>query len=133
MLNIKNAFSTLLIVLALLTLSTATSANIITELNHKAFMDVAGQSLVVDVRTPEEFAEGHVPGAVNIPLATVGDNLAAFGANDNSIVVYCRSGYRAGKALEVLSNAGYTNLYHLEGDIQGWKEAGQEMEVPAAP
>lgn len=107
------------------------NATIITELDHDAFAAIAEQSLVVDVRTPEEYAQGHVPGAVNIPLATVKDQLSLFGSEDSSIVVYCRSGYRAGKALEILSNAGYKNLHHLEGDMKGWEAAGKKMQIPA--
>lgn len=138
MLTIKNKIGVIFLSLALLltaSIVTANSAtaNVITELDHKAFMEVSAQSTVVDVRTPEEYAKGHVPGAINIPLATVGDSINMFGATDTPIVVYCRSGYRAGKALEVLSEAGYTNLHHLEGDIKGWEEAGLEMEVPEAP
>ncbi|WP_395340588.1 rhodanese-like domain-containing protein [Ningiella sp. W23] len=105
-------------------------ANVITELGHEQFESLAEQSLIVDVRTPEEYAKGHVPGAVNIPLATVSDSLALFGNDEQQIVVYCRSGYRAGKALEKLANAGYTNLYHLEGDITGWIEADKPLEIP---
>ena len=133
MLTIKNKISIIFLYLTLMLTANIAAANVITELDHKAFMEVSAESTVVDVRTPEEYAKGHVPGAINIPLATVGDSISMFGATDTPIVVYCRSGYRAGKALEVLSEAGYTNLHHLEGDIKGWEEAGLEMEVPEAP
>jgi rhodanese-related sulfurtransferase len=114
----------------LLAASHSIQANTVKQLNHDEFAALAATSMVVDVRTPEEFAEGHVPGAVNIPLATVQDNIAMFGDTDTSIIVYCRSGVRAGKALEQLSDAGYIDLSHLEGDIIGWQEAGNQMQVP---
>lgn len=101
--------------------------------DHEAFSALSSDAstLVIDVRTIEEFAEGHVPGAINIPLASVPDNLAAFGDKQTPIVMYCRSGRRAAEALEILSNAGFNNLYHLDGDIIGWEEAGNAMEFPA--
>jgi rhodanese-related sulfurtransferase len=102
-------------------------------LDHAAFSAISSNAstLVIDVRTVEEFAEGHVPGAINIPLASVPDNLGAFGEMQTPIVMYCRSGRRAAEALEILSNAGFNNLYHLDGDIMGWEEAGNAMEFPA--
>ncbi|MFC4702041.1 rhodanese-like domain-containing protein [Glaciecola siphonariae] len=116
--------------IAMLCINAFAFANVITELDHDAFQRVASTSLVVDVRTPDEYAEGHIPGAINIPLATVSDSLDMFGNKNTNIVVYCRSGYRAGKALEVLANEGFTKLNHLEGDIQAWAEAGLDMEKP---
>lgn len=105
-------------------------ASAISEIDHDAFMAIANESMIVDVRTPEEYAEGHVPGAVNIPLSTIEDNIDLFGAKDTSIIMYCRSGVRAGKALNILSEAGYNNLNHLEGDMSGWQEANREIVVP---
>lgn len=102
-------------------------------LDHTAFSALSSDpsTLVIDVRTVEEFAEGHVPGAINIPLASVPESLDAFGEKHTSIVMYCRSGRRAAEALEMLSNAGFNKLYHLDGDIMGWEEAGKALEFPA--
>ena len=90
--------------------------------------------LVLDVRTPEEFAAGHVPGAVNIPYDQVDTRLSEIPKTDE-VVLYCRSGRRAGLAAETLSAAGYTKLAHLTGDMQGWMAAGLPVDVPppAAP
>jgi rhodanese-related sulfurtransferase len=84
----------------------------------------ADQALVVlDVRTPEEFAEGHLPGAVNIPNAELAARVAELeGARAKDIVVYCRTGKRAGEALGVLGKAGFKRLYHLQGDYTRWTE-----------
>jgi rhodanese-related sulfurtransferase len=82
--------------------------------------------VVLDVRTPEEFAEGHVPGAVNVPHDQVGARLGELQSlKDKDVVLYCRSGRRAGMAAEVLQQAGFTRLQHLEGDMQGWTAAGR--------
>ena len=84
----------------------------------------ADQSLVVlDVRTPEEFAAGHLPGAINIPHTELASRVAELeGSRDNDIVVYCRSGTRAATALGVLEKSGFKRLFHLEGDYTRWSE-----------
>jgi rhodanese-related sulfurtransferase len=88
----------------------------------------AGQSLVfLDVRTPEEFVSGHVPGAVNIPVKQLPDRLAELGKGDR-LVVYCERGPRAMAAVDTLSRAGYTDVSHMTGDMAGWRAAGLPIE-----
>jgi rhodanese-related sulfurtransferase len=84
---------------------------------------------VLDVRAPEEFVTGHVPGAVNIPYDQVAARLAEV-PKDKDVVLYCRSGRRAGMAAEVLAANGYTRLKHLEGDMPAWIEKGRPVETP---
>ena len=84
---------------------------------------------VLDVRAPEEFVTGHVPGAVNIPYDQVAARLAEV-PKDKDVVLYCRSGRRAGMAAEVLAANGYTRLKHLEGDMPAWIEKGRPVEMP---
>lgn len=79
--------------------------------------------LILDVRTPEEFQAGRVPGAINIPhteLAARLDELGP-GARDREVVVYCESGRRAAVAEAVLRDAGYARTVHLEGDMAAWR------------
>jgi phage shock protein E len=87
---------------------------------------------VLDVRSPEEYIAGHVPGAVNIPHDQVAARLAEV-PKDKDVVLYCRSGRRAGMAAEVLAANGYTRLKHLEGDMLGWQEEQRPVEVPRDP
>jgi rhodanese-related sulfurtransferase len=88
----------------------------------------AGQDLVfLDVRTPEEFASGHVPGAVNIPVKQLPDRLAELGKGDR-LIVYCERGPRAMAAVDTLSRAGYTDVSHMTGDMAGWRAAGLPIE-----
>ena len=91
----------------------------------------AGEAItVLDVRTPEEFAEGHVPGAVNIPYDQVAQRLAELESSRNTdIVAYCRSGRRTGLALETLKANGFARLLHLQGDLPGWQEAGHPVQA----
>jgi rhodanese-related sulfurtransferase len=85
--------------------------------------------VVLDVRTPEEYAAGHVPGAVNVPHDQVEARIAELAPlRDKDVVVYCRSGKRAGMALGVLEKAGFRKLGHLEGDMNAWSEAGRPIE-----
>jgi phage shock protein E len=87
------------------------------------------QVLILDVRTPEEFSAGHVPGAVNIPHTEVTQQLEKLAGRENRpIVVYCKSGRRAAIALDVLAKAGFTRLLHLEGDMDGWRAGGFPLE-----
>ena len=68
-------------------------------------------ALVVDVRSPAEFAGGHSDGAINIPLSDIGDSLDKFGPDKSKpIIVYCLSGARSGSAKRTLEHAGYTNV-----------------------
>jgi phage shock protein E len=85
--------------------------------------------VILDVRTPEEFAEGHVPGAVNIPHDKLADRIGELmGAQKKEVVLYCRSGRRAALAAETLTLHGFDKLLHLEGDMQKWSEAQRPIE-----
>lgn len=83
---------------------------------------------VIDVRTPEEFAAGHVPSAINIPhdqLDQHKDTLAKL--EQKPVLLYCKSGYRAGIAHDKLAELGFTQLHHLSGDMQEW--AGNQRPI----
>jgi phage shock protein E len=79
---------------------------------------VDGGALLLDVRTPEEFASGHVGGAVNIPVQVLGQRLAEVGSKDREVVVYCKSGGRSARAATELRQAGYK--VHDLGGIGNW-------------
>jgi phage shock protein E len=84
---------------------------------------------VLDVRSPEEFASGHVPDAVNIPYDQVATRLHEV-PRDKDVVLYCRSGRRALIAADTLATNGYTRLQYLEGDIVAWIDKGRPTETP---
>jgi rhodanese-related sulfurtransferase len=80
------------------------------------------ERLLLDVRTVEEYTKAHIPTSVNIPLSEIETNLTRLSDFKNSpVVVYCRSGVRAGKAIALLEDNGFTNVMHLEGDMMGWE------------
>lgn len=78
---------------------------------------VAAGAKLVDVRSPEEYAEKHVDGAVNVPVDTVASS--DLGPKDAPIVLYCHSGRRSAKAASTLAAKGYTRVYDL-GAMSSW-------------
>ena len=88
------------------------TANLQTIIDDGAFL--------VDVRTPGEFAEGHVIGSVNIPLDTVPNEVEKF-KNKKNIIVFCRSGNRSGQAKTILEANGISNVTNSGS----WEEVNQ--------
>ena len=77
-------------------------------------------AVLLDVRTPEEFADKHIPGAINIPNETIGTaEIPELPDQDQLILVYCRSGNRSKQASEKLAALGYTNVVEF-GGINDW-------------
>jgi phage shock protein E len=74
-----------------------------------------GGALVVDVRTPGEFASGHHPRAINIPVDQVESRIADFGDKNKPVVVYCASGSRSGRAKRTLEAAGFSSVTNAGG------------------
>lgn len=74
---------------------------------------------LVDVRTPEEFAAGHIPGAVNIPVQELDRRIGELEPKERTVVVYCRSGNRSGSAARMLKSAGYAEVHDL-GAMSRW-------------
>ena len=87
----------------------------------KRMMEQEKGFLIVDVRTAEEFAEGHIPGAVNVPNESISENSMPqeLPDKDQILLIYCRSGNRSRQAAEKLAKTGYTNLYEF-GGINTW-------------
>ena len=85
--------------------------------------------VVLDVRTPAEFAAGHVPGARNVSHDLLSSRLADLAPlRDKQVVLYCRSGRRTLLAVDVLHAAGFTHLAHLEGDYLAWEAEHRPIE-----
>ena len=76
--------------------------------------------VILDVRTAQEFASGHIPGAVLLPNETIGtEDIPLLPDQDQLILVYCRSGNRSKQAAEKLAQLGYTNIVEF-GGINSW-------------
>ena len=88
--------------------------------------------LVLDVRSPDEFGAGHMPGARNIPHDALAARLGELAPwRERDIVICCRSGARAGMAAGVLRRAGFARLQLLDGHMSEWARAGRAMQKGA--
>ncbi|MCB9137320.1 MAG: rhodanese-like domain-containing protein [Caldilineaceae bacterium] len=100
--------------------------------NIDTFKDMLENSNVylIDVREESEYAEGHIPGAVNIPIRTLADDLSKIPA-DQPVMVYCASGHRAAMSLASLQELGYTNAKAFPPGWRGWSDAEEEVSTEA--
>ena len=83
--------------------------------------------VIIDVRTPEEYASGHIPGALNIPFDQVAERITKIDA-PHGVALYCMIGPRARKGESALLAAGYEKVFHLEGGLAAWQAAGLSVE-----
>jgi rhodanese-related sulfurtransferase len=101
------------------------------EVDLSVFADAHAQGhLVVDVREPAEYAEGHVPGAQSIPLAALAGQVARFPAGE-PVYVVCASGNRSKVGADLLTRAGL-DAYSVAGGTRGWREAGRPVTAGGA-
>ncbi len=99
----------------------------ITPADYQAeFVSSEAPHLLLDVRTRPEFASGHIPGAMNIPVQELSSRLNEV-PQDQPVVVYCRSGNRSAQAAQILGNADYSQVYDL-GGIASWVDQGYPVE-----
>lgn len=81
--------------------------------------------VLLDVRTPKEFEEGHIQGAINIDFSSSSFRPQVEKLDRNAIyLLYCRSGNRSSRALDTMKSMGFTRVAHIAGGIAAWKQAG---------
>ena len=113
----------------------ATSAIAIETITATEASDLVAQApeglVVLDVRTPDEFATGHLAGAVNLDYyaSDFADDLAALD-REVPYLLYCRSGNRSAEARETMRGLGFTEVYEIAGGITAWTEAGLPLLGP---
>ncbi|MGB7339166.1 MAG: rhodanese-like domain-containing protein [Phototrophicaceae bacterium] len=90
------------------------------------FVEAESEHLLIDVRTPAEYASGHIAGSINIPVDEIANRLAEI-PTDMPVVVYCQSGNRSGRAASILMTNDYNQVYDL-GGIARWRSAGYPIE-----
>ncbi|WP_196895151.1 rhodanese-like domain-containing protein [Aureivirga marina] len=125
--------------LALTSCNTSSSKSSNNQEVQKVIVDITPEQLkkdqeediqIVDVRTPEEFKEGHVTGAKNINVFD--DNfvkeMETQYKKDEPLYLYCRSGARSMKAAKMLKKAGYTKIYNVDGGFLAWKSKNYKIE-----
>ena len=86
-------------------------------------------AVLLDLRETKEFEGGRLPHAVHIPLSQLPNRISELAKHvKKPIVAYCERGQRSRMAGNTLVKAGFTNLYHLQGGIKAWKDAGLPLE-----
>lgn len=86
--------------------------------NIKTILKNDKEAILIDVRSPQEYKEGHLEGSINIPLYILERNEKEIeNKKNNTIILYCQSGNRSKKAMEILKQNGYNSLYQLEGGL----------------
>ena len=89
--------------------------------------------IVLDVRSPAEYADGHVPGAINVPMGKTFEQAIASYDKSKPYLVYCHSGKRSFLATKRMSELGFTQLLNFRGGIAAWEDAGRPMVKGATP
>lgn len=79
--------------------------------------------VILDVRSQSEYDDGHIEGAILIPNTEIADRLDELDKGDE-LLVYCRTGNRSGQAIEILEEAGFTKIYHMNDGISTWISEG---------
>lgn len=118
--NIQKILAALCLALLLAGCTSLDSAGYTQVSSEKAaqLMEDYDDEIVLDVRTPEEYAEAHIPGAINVPNEEIGEEpIAELPDKDQIILVYCRSGNRSKEAAQKLADQGYTNVIEFGGKI----------------
>ncbi|MBI5682061.1 MAG: rhodanese-like domain-containing protein [Deltaproteobacteria bacterium] len=94
----------------------------------KSMIEKGGKITLIDVRTPEEYNEEHIPGAINLPVDKFYD-MRDFPHKDN-VVLYCTVGVRSMRAKKILAGKGIKGIIDLEGGINGWIKNSGKTEKP---
>jgi rhodanese-related sulfurtransferase len=104
----------------------ASGGNRISVEELRKLMESKTPVVLIDVRTPEEFKEGHIPGAISMPLDTL-EGVKTL-PQGGKIILYCKSGRRSQEAFRILSAKGFKGLVDLEGGIVEWNESLKKTE-----
>jgi len=124
--RLESAGKTLLVALAAMALFAPAAAwsaddRTITAEELLSTLAEGGEVTIIDVRTIEEFEEGHIPGSISMPLAALGNGEDI--PSGGMLVLYCTTGVRSGKALKALAKEGRDDVVGLEGGIRAWVDA----------
>ncbi len=83
--------------------------------------------VILDVRTQQEYSEGHLKGSILIPVDELATRLSEL-SKEKEILVYCRTGNRSRTAVNILTAAGYQKIFHMKDGITGWIQQGYSTE-----
>ena len=98
----------------------------------KKRLDAGEKMILVDTREDNEWAKGHIPGAVHLGRGIIERDVETTIPDKNAtLVLYCGGGFRSALAADNLQKMGYKNVISMDGGWRGWKEAGLNVETPA--
>jgi len=123
----KLVFSLILLLVLLPVYANAAVARNLSSQEAYAMVGQRGDLFLLDVRTPEEWNDAHIPGSTLLPLEDLGDRAGEL-PRDLELVVYCRSGNRSAEAARILMEAGFSDVYILDGGLNDWIAAGYEVD-----
>lgn len=92
------------------------------EISYKKLQEIISknkEAILLDVRSKQEFREGHLEGAINIPVYDIEKQLNQLSDKKCTIIIYCASGHRSRQAKEKLEQMGYESVYHLKNGLDG--------------
>jgi phage shock protein E len=100
----------------------------VTPAEAEALLQKKPETIIVDVRTQEEFAEGHIAGAKNVNFNAPGftDRMKEF--EGKSVLIHCAAGGRSSRALDALANQSFTEIFHLNQGFNAWQAAGKPIQ-----
>ncbi len=119
-----------LVITAALLAGCSGGSDAITDVDVSAAQQIVedGNAVILDVRTPEEFAGGHLPGAININVESSDFATKVAGLDESTeTLVYCRTGNRSGVATDAMADLGFTDMSDLQGGIEAWAAAGEQV------
>ena len=96
----------------------------------RSLIETKPNLVIVDVRTPEEYATGYIEGAVNLCVECDAQLLLDNLNPEDEILLYCRTARRSANAMRILNDNGYEKVYNMLGGIVAWKDAGYPIVVP---
>jgi phage shock protein E len=120
----------IVLIASVLLLAGCSSSSSTNDLSVSEFSSKVAEAGVItlDVRTPGEFNQGHIEGALLVDFQSGNfENEIASLDKSKTYAVYCRSGSRSGQAVKVMSEAGFTNIYNLNGGVIDWADAGMTL------
>lgn len=119
--RLTNKFTSIIFLVVTLVISGQVTAKEVSQAELQKHLKDTKNFVLLDVRTEDEFAQGHIPNAVNISHTTLQSKLNDLSdAKDKQVIIYCRSGRRAEVARQILEANGFTHLDHLTGDFNAW-------------
>ena len=92
----------------------------------KSLIESKPDLVILDVRTPSEYEDGHIKDAINIPVDELEGRLGELDPGDE-LLVYCRTGNRSTRAVRLLEENGFTKILHMDGGVVAWGEAGYSL------